>query len=336
MPNTSLKQLWSLNSAPQVIKLFGNCCKNYIFETGLETPDYGFDLSLCVLNEEIDSLLRYWNHNDLITIFENDQEWKNIYEFCFEWGDRDLLLSKHISDLWFEFDDIELKNLLPRPCLFFSPISLNRKKISDITGNIPWLFDTLAMLFGSSLDTPIISNIKKCIEALPPNGAFFQVGAMLPRKLKSVRLCTVMPVSNYHSFLEKIGWRGSFDYLITLLESLASMADRIFVDVDIWEDISPKTGIECVYRERESKNVNREPGSNNLQSLLGYLSGLNLCTKVKAEQLMGWINEPLEEYDDGICVKRSLSHIKVVLHPDNAIEAKAYMLQRLYRPTAYS
>lgn len=319
---------------PQVSKLFGNCCKNYIFETALESPDYGFDLSTCILREEIDSLLHYWSQNDLTAIFDKDMRWKNIYRFCSEWRNRESILSTHISDLWFEFDDLELKNVLPRPCLFFSPISLNRKKTPDITGNIPWLFDTLAMLFGSSLDTPIIRNIKNCIEELPGNGAIFQMGAMLPRKQESVRLCTVMPIKDYPTFLQNIGWRGSFDYLITLLESLARLADGIFVDIDIWEEISPKAGIECVYRE--SKSPNREQENIDLKRLLDYLTGLNLCTKEKAELLMEWINEPLEECEDGNVVKRSLSHIKVVLHPDNAIEAKAYMLQRLFRPKTYS
>lgn len=141
MLKTSLKQIWSLNSTPQVIKLFGKCCKNYIFETELETTDYRFDLSLCVLKEEIDSLLLYWKQNDLRAIFEKDTDWKNIYRFCSEWEDRDSILSKHIPDIWFEFDDHELKRLFPRPCLFFSPRHSNRSTIPDTTQNIFRLYE---------------------------------------------------------------------------------------------------------------------------------------------------------------------------------------------------
>jgi len=193
----------------------------------------------------------------------------------------------------------------------------------DTTQNISRLYDTaLATLFGDAFTAAIKGNVQRCIKALPKNGAIFQMGAMLPRKLKSVRLCTVMPVNDYPPYLEEIGWRGSFDYLITLLESLARLADGIFVDIDVWEEISPKVGIECVYRKAESPN--REQGTSDLQRLLNYLTGLNLCTKDKAEGIMEWINEPLEEHEDGTCVKRSLSHLKVVLNPDNSIEAKAY------------
>ncbi|MCX6580505.1 MAG: hypothetical protein NT166_10000 [Candidatus Aminicenantes bacterium] len=302
MLKNSLKQIWSLNSAPQVIKLFGKCCKNYIFETELETTDYRFDLSLCILKSEIDSLLNYWGKNDLKAIFEKSTDWKNIYRFCSEWGDRDSILSKHISDIWFEFDDHELTNLFPGPCLFFSPMHLNRSNIRDKIQNISRLYDTaLATLFGDAFTAAIKGNVQRCIKALPKNGAIFQMGAMLPRKLKSVRLCTVMPVNDYPPYLEEIGWRGSFDYLIALLESLARLADGIFVDIDIWEEISPKFGIECVYRKTES--LNREQGTSDLQRLLNYLTGLNLCTKDKVEGIMGWINEPLEEHEDGTWLK---------------------------------
>ncbi len=177
MLKTSLKQIWSLNSAPQIIKLFGKCCKNYIFETELETTDYRFDLSLCVLKEEIDSLLLYWKQNDLRAIFEKDTDWKNIYRFCSEWEDQDSILSKHITNLWFEFDDLELKSLFPRPCLFFSPRHSNRSTIPDTTQNIFRLYDTaLSTLYGNTLSDAIKRNIQRCIDALPGNGAIFQIG----------------------------------------------------------------------------------------------------------------------------------------------------------------
>ena len=317
----SIKQFWSLNPASQVIKLFGKCCKNYIFETELETADYRFDLSLCIRKEEIDSLLQYWKQNDFVSTFESNPVWKNLYSFCQLWGDRDSILSKHIADLWFEFDELEFKTLCPRPCFFFSPIGLNGSISLGKNRDLSWLYDiALLMLYGESFNGIIKENIQRCIEALPGNGAIFQIGAMLPRKLKNVRLCTVMPVNHYPLYLRQIGWRGSFEYLITLLESLSCLADGIFVDIDIGDEISTKTGIECVYKKRTA----HESGYNILERLLNYLIDLNLCIKEKADRVMEWSHEPLEEDEDGNYIKRSLSHIKVVLHPDNSIEAKSY------------
>ena len=50
--------------------------------------------------------------------------------------------------------------------------------------------------------------------------------------------CLVMPVNHFPHYLKQIGWRGSFEYLITLLESLSCLADSIFSDIDIGDEIS--------------------------------------------------------------------------------------------------
>lgn len=324
----SINKLWPLNPASKVTKLFGKCCKNYIFETELETTNNCFDFSLCVLKEETDSLLLYWKQNDLANTFESNPVWKNIYHFCQLWGDRNSILAKHIAELWFEFDDIELKNLYPIPCIFFSPIGLNASISLDKKQDLSWLYDTaLLMLYGKYFNGIIKENIQKCIEALPGNGSIFQIGAMLSRKLKNVRLCTVMPVNHYPHYLKKIDWRGSFEYLIILLESLSCLADGIFVDIDIGDEISTKTGIECVYKKRTV----HEPGYNNLERLINYLMDLNLCIKEKAKWITQWIHEPLEEDEDGNYINRSLSHIKVILNPDNSIEAKLYFALSIHK-----
>jgi hypothetical protein len=86
IPGILSNHIWSTCINPRVIQLFGKCCKNFILETSLKSRNFEFDFSLCVLKEEIQPLLQYWKQNDLTRIFQRNQSWQNLYQFCQLWG----------------------------------------------------------------------------------------------------------------------------------------------------------------------------------------------------------------------------------------------------------
>ena len=315
-----------ISDLKKISNYFNKISSNYCFEASLDRPVQSMDISLCILKEEIYHLLQYWEQKKLWAVFQQHMSWKKIQRFFELWADPDSPLFSNVSNIWFEFDNHQLNFDIPTPCLFLSPKYLYKQN-SLWSGNkrepyYDWLFcPALATLIEDGLINRMKNNVKSCIMAIPEKGVIFQLGVMLSRSLKSIRICTGMSVDNYVSYLKKIGWTGSMEYLTTILGTLKYLADGILVDIDVGEQIYQKIGIECSFRT----NMDIKP---RLEKLLKYLLEIGLCIKENSDFVLNWICDQDKHYSDIIPesgTKRNLSHIKIVLYPDNSLEAKVYL-----------
>jgi hypothetical protein len=294
--------------------LFGSCSKNFIFEIPLEGNDPKVEFSLNIRRTELLQLLDYWGKKELKSLLQNES-WDKIMKFLIEWGNPNSSVHKNIQDVWFEFDRNQLYVELPVPCFFFSPRNLlndvsrviNKEKI-----NVDWLLNLLLIILPKNqLTKKIKGNLLKCIEKLPPRGVIFQIGVMMPRDFNGLRICTSMRADYYLSYLDKIGWIGSFNHLEDILNNLKKYVDAFFLDFDVEEKILQTLGIECCYRMGKDT-------LHKLEKFLNYLTSRDLCTKEKACFILSWCTIDKD-------FKKNLSHIKIVLPPSHVLKAKAYL-----------
>jgi hypothetical protein len=293
--------------AANIARLFPGTCSHYIIEFELKAPVQTVDISRCILKKEVGSLLEHWRKENLISRFRRDRVWERLSRFCDAWGDPDSSLNRYVSDVWFEFDNHQLDKALPGPCFLFSPGNLHKRSVSDPVAT-DWLFDSaLSILFNEFLSAKVKEKVVNSIDALPEKGAIFQIGVMMSRNADRLRLCTSMPIDSYSGCLEKIGWQGSYYFLDKTLKSLKRYVDAVFIDVDVGESIYPGIGFECCYRGGVDIKAR-------LEIFMEYLMEQRLCTQERADNVYSWIK------NSGV-----LSHIKIVMNPDQSLKAKAYL-----------
>jgi len=235
-------------------------------------------------------------------------------KFLIEWGNPNSSIRKNIQDVWFEFDRNQLYVELPVPCFFFSPRNLHNgvgRVINKEKINVDWLFNSLMIILPKNhLTKKVKGNLLKCIEKLPPGGVIFQIGVMMPRDFNGLRICTSMR-ADYLSYLDKIGWLGSFNHLGSILNNLEKYVDAFFLDFDVEEKVLQTLGIECCYRIGKDTLIK-------LEKFLDYLTSRDLCTKEKACFILSWCTIDKD-------FQKTLSHIKIVLSPSRVLKAKAYL-----------
>jgi hypothetical protein len=178
-----------------------------------------------------------------------------------------------------------------------------------------------------------------CFDSLPPHGQVFQIGVMLPRQSESnsVRLC-VDGISNDQilEYLSNIGWTYPLTDLNDLLSELSQFVDVIRLNFSVKDVVHPKIGLEC-YIDKQPKNTPK------WQLFLDYLVNMQLCTPEKANAVLKWPGYSEEKYYQEVwpinfakasafvypglksTIARTLHHIKIVYHPHQPLQAKAYL-----------
>lgn len=206
-----------------------------------------------------------------------------------------LLASIHhpIASLWDEsFDHVWLEFDVRRgataiPSVFFWPLASGA------------LERTLGAL-GCS-----IAGVRACLDALPSGAEVFQAGAMLSRPASPVRLC-IRKLDDVQSYLDSAGFPPAPD-----LEWLRACAPVVLLNIDA--DRNPRLGFEC-YAPR-------------WRALLDALVARGACTPAKRDALLRVRGtDPANlGFPRASAFQRRIHHVKVVLTPTGAIEAKAYI-----------
>jgi hypothetical protein len=310
-------------------RLFSGFGSNFIFEVELHPPNPKPDFSCCIQKYEIPGINEQWQNENIKERLKNNELWHKVLLFCLECAMPDSRLRNHVDNVWFEFDHHQLSKKMPEPCLFISTRALSKKKMPEksmdknnqLDLNCIWLFrEALGILLPEDLTVGLKTKFEECAVSLPPDGAIFQIGVLLARRLKHLRLCTMMPVKEYSGYLKKIHWPGNFDYLEPALQTFDRFADGIFLDLDVEEEVLPRVGIEC-YCSKKEDSIPK------MALFFDLLCELGICSKNNANIIIDWLskgdgNESFWSRDN---LKRRLSHIKVTLEEDNTATAKAYM-----------
>ncbi len=276
----------------------------------------------------------------------DDSGFERVREFGAFWkelvsrekSDRTLLM----NDVWLEYDLIDNPAKLPVPGIFFKPYV--EQQNGEGTGHQDVIIDLVCQAYAAAkkqqLSRQLRDLLEKCLVADAAGNQTqkgIHVAMMLSRASEGLRLVLDFAAPGLlFSFLESVGWPGSFETLKPLVEKWYSMVDSVRMNVDIGEAFGMKLGFELTF------NCRRDPlRESRWQALLDYLVETKLCCKSKMEGLLAYsghgaysgferIMEESSENEvlNGACrmfLVRKLFHVKIVYDGTPALLAKGYL-----------
>lgn len=309
------------------------------FECRLGESNARADFLLCISAGELGQAMLAGGEAPDMFVPELFQQpiWAQIREFATCWHNTLSPLHQKVSNFWLEFDVHKLSSHPPIPSCFFGSNMIYADPFADPSAHT-WVTRTaIRLLQGAPLSSALEQQTFRAVNALPLGAYVFQVGLMLARGAKQVRLC-IRGISTRQiiEYLETLGWSGCPVSLHNQLQELSHYAERIDLDIDIGETgIAPKIGLEC-YLTFQPKLQPK------WSEFLQYLVTHELCLPEKQEALLdypGFVREKTHRDQfpahllnlskflgncSEVVFMRGLHHIKVVYQADRAIEAKAY------------
>lgn len=314
------------------------------FECRLGETDAPSDILFAVNKRELEVLAGRRAGLNVPAAFWQEPVWQRARAFAAAATDPTSPLHDKVDDLWLEFDLAKeaAKADVPVPSIFFG--SQHLCPTTAPGESLDW-FTTLALptLYGARLTPAVEARVGTCIQALPPRGRVFEMGAMMSRQPPFVRLC----ISNvghayYPEYLDAIGWRGARDALEEWIRELAARVDAVFLDIDVSETVGETVGLECYFEPRRAPQY--EP---RWYPFLDFLQEKGLLTDAKRAGLIdycGFVHEktPGAAWPPALLsasrllgtnayssILRGPHHIKIVLRA-SGVEAKGYFYVEHY------
>lgn len=243
------------------------------------------------------------------------KQWQKMRDFLRGWY-ASRPLRENIVNMHLEYDTHQPDCMYRVPSLFFRPRDLNRS-IADLT----WITErALPTLQGGPLSQRQKEVFQRCIENLPTGAKVSQIGLMLSRKSRALRLC-IRGVAGEHfqEYLQRIGYTGIASQAQAVLEKLSSVGGKIDLQIDFTDKVHGRLAFECGYSEQYVEY--------DWFIFLERLEKLGLCTSEKKLLLMQWAGVFLNTMSANllpVIFVKFINHIKVQYIPGKPLAAKAY------------
>jgi hypothetical protein len=275
----------------------------------------------------------------------SDPIWRRVDDFAVQWADPSSPLYRGVYNVWLEFDVDGAPPVIPIPSVFFAPQPSDQEGARGVAyepnldGKITTIETVIQLLSGSELAPRKLEMLSDCFRALSSDEHVFQVGLMLSRGADVLRLCiTINSVERAVEYLAGVGWPGSEADVFGVLEPIAHLVDRVYLDIDVGETVHRKIGLECSFGG--IKQPRTEP---RWSLFLDSLVRDGLCTADKRDALLaypGYVDENAEGIPWPRALRRasqlfggrslstfirSLKHVKIIYQPGEGLEAKAYL-----------
>lgn len=303
---------------------------------------YGFECRLGDAAADADFLLsiggspEQWRALSALAARADGDTWRRLAGFLGDAAARGEPPRPDITGMWLEFDLAGARALddgWPDPSVFVGSRRLTRASAASTTTLAPeaeWLPSTIDALTGAASSAARRGRLATCLASLPEGARLFQIGVMLSRPDRGVRVCARgFGVDEIVPYLTRIGWPGAIEALAAELARLRPLTDDIRVDLDIADDLQATIGLECYWTEPA-----RAAG------FLGALVTDGLSLPIKAAAAWGWagITHQRRHADrwpvtllarcpagQSSVFVRWLHHVKIHVAADGARTAKAYL-----------
>jgi hypothetical protein len=239
-----------------------------------------------------------------------------------------------VDNLWLELDVV---GPTPGavPSLFFSLSRPPRsgEPPSDAIATIRAAHVALGRGFGPERE----GALRRCLATLPSPARLLWVGVMLARATDALRLVVgPFPGPQLPDYLARIGWRDRSPRRLGAVTHLAALADRFNLALDVGDAVGPRLGFECFFDRQP-------PDEPRWGALLDELAARGHCSASKRAALLQWPGTSVEAGGRGrlprglaetlalfreqlvFVLARRINHLKLLLHPDGSLEAKAYL-----------
>lgn len=260
--------------------------------------------------------------------------WERIKDLYQAFSASETVLGQQASKILLEFDVGAVAPSLPSPGVF---VGLKRTDFSGQARQDPALRvgryasfsqDICQHLWKETLPAPVCENLHRCCVAVSEKAEVAYVGSMLPRPLRTVRLC-IYPISGeaIYRYLCAIGWPGSeADARATYAPLLQKNHLATMLHIDVWDRVMPRIGVEFLFARIPQRHGDFEE-----TDFLDRLVALQLCTEEKREALLAWPGSARVQFPHVFwptVLQRRVNHVKVVLSPQGA-SAKAYLFSEV-------
>ncbi len=265
-----------------------------------------------------------------------DPAWPRIRNLCRSVQLPDGAHRGVVDNIWLEFDLTAGTGPDPTPALFFStgpPASTTPGEYLDVVESV------LATLDLGPLSPSLRSRVLRTMGGVPAGAGVFQFGLRLEDPVRAMRLCiSGLAPDRLVSYLREIGWRYDPAPLHRTVDRLATLADDIFLDVDVGEKIGARIGLEAHLRGPKRPTLERR-----WVTLLNWLVAEGLCAEQARRDLSAWAGITFPTPDDvaghngletlthlvgdraSTCFLRGLNHVKLCYEPHKQLEVKAYI-----------
>lgn len=278
-------------------------------------------------NTSSQKLLAGYKPSNLDILCANYNAWHKIRAFANHWAQEQSILNKHILNLWLEFDTERLtshkfaEDLLQKPSVF---LGLRSRELSESECTQILYHANSLLLFPKIL----LDSLQSFISHIPSPGQLFQLGSMLGRTSRDLRVCVNhLPFDVVPNWLVDIGWKGDSQALSVVLSKLAPILRAFAIDLNLTEQgPSQKIGLECY--------IDWEEGSSDQWKLfLGTIQQFILCSPAKRIGLLQYPGEVLlpstsrRTADGALCFSlfKRIHHIKLGFDNGHVTDAKAYL-----------
>ncbi len=248
--------------------------------------------------------------------------WKDFYELLNESRKDNFFAEHNLTKMFFEFDVGSSIAWPPKPSVFFSVTKNHR--FEEIYRK---LFEIL-----KKTDFPFSSTLSKVVKACAHRSLeIFQVGLMLSRDVKGVRVCiraTELKEEVVDDFLRSIDYPIDRSGFLDLLKRVTPYFSYFALHLDIAEVVSPKLGLECYIKQGSFSEC-----KTNWENGFNFLVSEKFTTQEKRRAAISWLGGFKEELSEGWAsyrqFLRTINHIKLIYAPGREIEAKVYL--RVYQ-----
>ena len=246
--------------------------------------------------------------------------WDRVAAFARRWADPSSALHASVVTAFLEFD---------APFAGARPPSLFARLDPPIgDGSQQWaaggavVDEIVALLLGRAIDPATRATLIQVFTTLPPGGRVVDVAAMLPRGAAAVRVFVTLPRSGLLTYLRGLGYTDGLAALVSLPEALWHGHDHLSLQMDVAESIGARIGVEL------NGDASAPTSSRGWPVILRALRSAGLCSAAREAALLAWPGAGPPRATAGAWprqVVRVLSHVKLVIQPEQPVEAKAYL-----------
>jgi len=314
IPDKQYQRIGDISTQLPVLRVAG-------FETDLTRSHTGFVVRLAA--SDINSVVR----RQLLFVARHDPSgvWDSILKVM------DL---PSVIEQWLKFDLPPGQNSDSMPSVF---CRLTDAMINDDYVAAPsYIHEIIETLSKNKVEKSTTVLLDRIYQALPPSGEVFQIGLLLARQDKGLRLLIRgLTPEAIIGFLKTIEWPGDLGPVYGMVQCWSKVTDLIFLSIDVGSRVGPRLGLELKYHKHF---VEFDP---RWERLLSAFVASGLCAPKQKDALLHWSGITRES--SSVCwpehlkgasewfgnefepvIVRAINHAKIVIDEGAIATAKVY------------
>ena len=207
---------------------------------------WGYELPLSSSQAKCDFL--FCVHRPDQFPINNDIDWVKPFESVLDWWrNQSDPASQGINNIWFEFDQKDLIST-PQSSFFFGPDkNLSTMALVDLTVQV------LEMVQPNIFSSALLQKLFRLHRDLPQNVWISQIGLMLPRNVRGLRIFTQrIQWGDAKNLLRSHEYPGDLDLVLRFWSLMEVHKARVEMNIDLLPELGGTVGLEAYFDAMEN------------------------------------------------------------------------------------